>query len=100
MNEDLLREKLKEMVIKACDVKNVTVSDINNDEPLINGPGALPLDSLDALEIVSKINEHFGIKVENASTARSIFGSFTALSKFLYKKADPKLTQKFLSTTF
>ena len=95
---DQFNDKVKAMVISACDMKNVTVGEINDDEMMING--ALPLDSLDALEIVTKIKEHFHIKVENASTAHKLFRSFRSLSGFLHEKADPNLINRFMSIEF
>ena len=47
--------KLKELVIKACEVKDVKPEDVPTDVPFIGGPGPLKLDSLDAMEIAMEL---------------------------------------------
>ena len=75
--------KLKELIIKACDVKNVKPEDIPTDEPFINGPGPLKLDSLDAMEIAMELRYQLGVELKNASTAAKAMQSFDTLADFV-----------------
>ncbi|MRR17804.1 MAG: hypothetical protein EG826_15255, partial [Deltaproteobacteria bacterium] len=77
--EDLIF-KLKELVIRACDVKDVRAEDVPTDVPFIGGPGPLKLDSLDAMEIAMELRFTFGVELKNASTAAQAMQSFDSLA--------------------
>jgi acyl carrier protein len=81
--------KLKELVIKACDVKDVKPTDVLTDVPFIGGPGPLKLDSLDAMEIAMELRYQFGVELKNASTAAKAMQSFDTLADFVL--AAPKV---------
>ena len=76
--EDLIF-KLKELIIRACEVQNVKPEDVPTDVPFIGGPGPLKLDSLDAMEI----RYQFGVELKNASTAAKAMQSFDTLADFI-----------------
>jgi len=80
--EDLIF-KLKALVIKACDVKDVKPEDVPTDVPFIGGPGPLKLDSLDAMEIAMELRFQFGVELKNASTAAKAMQSFDTLADFV-----------------
>jgi len=77
-----LKTKLKEVLISALDLEDVTPADIKDDEPLF-GTG-LGLDSIDALELGIAIKENFGVtfSVVNAET-RKHFESINALAAYI-----------------
>lgn len=80
--EDLIF-KLKELVIRACEVKNVRPEDVPTDVPFIGGPGPLKLDSLDAMEIAMELRYTFGVELKNASTAAQAMQSFDSLADYI-----------------
>jgi acyl carrier protein len=80
--EDLIF-KLKELVIRACDVKDVKAEDVPTDVPFIGGAGPLKLDSLDAMEIAMELRFQFGVELKNASTAAKAMQSFDKLADFV-----------------
>ena len=80
--EDLIF-KLKELVIRACEVKDVKAEDVPTDVPFIGGPGPLKLDSLDAMEIAMELRFQFGVELKNASTAAKAMQSFDSLADFV-----------------
>lgn len=82
-SRDELIFKLKELVIKACDVKDVKPEDVSTDVPFIGGPGPLKLDSLDAMEIAMGLRYQFGVELKNASTAAKAMQSFDSLADFV-----------------
>lgn len=57
--------ELKELIIDALGLEDISVDDIGNDEPLF-GEG-LGLDSVDALELGLAIQKRFGIKIDAES---------------------------------
>ena len=75
--------KLKELVIRACDVKDVKAEDVPTDVPFIGGAGPLKLDSLDAMEIAMELRFQCGVELKNASTAAKAMQSFDTLADFV-----------------
>jgi len=71
--------KLKELVIRACEITDVRPEDVPTDVPFIGGPGPLLLDSLDAMEI----RFQFGVELKNASTAAKAMQNFDTLADFI-----------------
>jgi acyl carrier protein len=90
-----LRQSLKQMVIDECNVKGATPSEIADTDPLIGGFGVLKLDSLDAVEIATALERHFGIKLESVGVSRQIFKSFNALSDYIEKNASVEVVSAF-----
>jgi acyl carrier protein len=82
-SKDELIFKLKELIIRACEVPDVRPEDVPTDVPFIGGPGPLILDSLDAMEIAMEIRHVFGVELKNASTATKAMQSFDTLADFI-----------------
>jgi acyl carrier protein len=82
-SRDELIFKLKALVIKACEVKDVKPENVPTDVPFIGGPGPLKLDSLDAMEIAMELRYQFGVELKNASTAAQAMQSFDTLADFV-----------------
>ncbi len=78
-----LIEDLKGQIIKALKLEDVKPEDINTDAPLF-GEG-LGLDSIDALELIVLMEKEYGIRVENASAAKSIFTSVRTMADYIAK---------------
>lgn len=77
-----LETEIKELIISSLDLEDVTVADIDADEPLF-GDG-LGLDSIDALELGLAISKKYSVKIdaENEDT-RNHFASVTNLVGFI-----------------
>jgi acyl carrier protein len=75
--------KLKELVIRACEITDVHPEDVPTDAPFIGGPGPLLLDSLDAMEIAMEIRFQFGVELKTASTAAKAMQNFDTLADFI-----------------
>lgn len=82
-SRDELIFKLKELVIKACEIKDVDPKDVPTDVPFIGGDGPLKLDSLDAMEIAMELRYQFGVELKNASTAAKAMQDFNTLADFV-----------------
>ena len=91
-----LRLGLKQMVIRECNVKNLAPAQITDVEPIIGGTGALALDSLDAVEIVSALERNFGIKLEDAGSARGVVKNIEAMSDFVVANTPPEKVESFV----
>lgn len=95
MEKTALIEGLKRLVIKDCNVKNVTPAQIGDEDVIIGGTGLLRLDSLDAVEIVTSLERHFDIRFESAGESRKIFHSFKAMADHVVRMARPERVTTF-----
>ncbi len=84
--EDLVNQ-LKVQIIKALKLEDVKPEDINPTAPLF-GDG-LGLDSIDALELIVLMEKEYGLRVENAASAKKIFSSIQSMADYIaeHKKA-------------
>jgi acyl carrier protein len=81
--EDLISE-LKPKIIEALNLEGVQPADFKDEEPLF-GTG-LGLDSIDALELVAMLEQHYGIVIQERSVADKAFASLRALAQFIWEK--------------
>ncbi|PIE36965.1 MAG: acyl carrier protein [Gammaproteobacteria bacterium] len=77
-----LEQQIKELIISALDLEDITPDDIQTDEPLFDE--GLGLDSIDALELGMALTQAFGVKLnaEDENT-REHFRSVASLANFV-----------------
>ena len=73
--------KLKEQIIEALNLEEITPADIANDAPLF-GDG-LGLYTIDARELILVLEREYGIHNKNPAEARPIFASMNTLAEFV-----------------
>lgn len=78
---DELKLEIKEKIITALNLEDVTTDDINDDEALF-GDG-LGLDSIDALELIVMLDKDYGIKLSDPKEGRSIFQSIQTMATYI-----------------
>ena len=78
---DELKEKLKEQIIEALNLEEITVADIDDASPLF-GEG-LGLDSIDALELVMMLDKNYGIKFADKETSKQALKSVDSLAAYV-----------------
>ena len=78
--EELILE-LKEKIIDALNLEEMTPEEINTDEALFGG--GLGLDSIDALEIIVLLEKNYGIKLANPSEGKAIFKSVRTIAEYV-----------------
>lgn len=78
-----LINQLKEELIEALNLEELTPADIDSDAPLF-GDG-LGLDSIDALEIILILDKKYGIKIRkpNETETKEIFKSVRSLAEYI-----------------
>ena len=81
MNE--LIQTLKEQIIDALNLEEITPAYIENDAPLF-GAG-LGLDSIDALELIVILDRYYGIKLANPAEGKEIFKSVSSIADYVAK---------------
>jgi len=81
--EDLdLGRTIKQIIISELDLRGKTEADIADDLPLFGASG-LGLDSLDALQLATALEERFGISVPDDKESKEIFRSVATLASFV-----------------
>ena len=79
MNE--LVKELKDEIIEALNLEEMTADDINENEPLF-GEG-LGLDSIDALELIVLLEKKYGIKLADPAEGKKIFTSVASIADYV-----------------
>lgn len=77
-----LMQELKEALIEALNLEDITPEEIENEAPLFGDEG-LGLDSIDALEIILVLERNYGIRIANPAEGKSIFYSIRTLADFV-----------------
>jgi acyl carrier protein len=79
---ETLEEQLKELIIEALALEDVTPADIEPEAALfVEGLG---LDSIDALELAMALEERFGVKIgDDPEINQQIFASVRNLAAFV-----------------
>ena len=82
MTREETEQKIKETIVAALDLEDLTPADIQTDAPLF-GEG-LGLDSIDALELGMAVKKAFGVTFSSDPAAnRKIFHSVKTLADFV-----------------
>lgn len=82
MTREEVETKLKETVVSALDLEDLTPADIETDVPLF-GEG-LGLDSIDALELGMAVKKAFGVSFSsNPADNKQIFRSVKTLADYV-----------------
>ena len=80
--EELIKE-LKEEIIKALNLEEMTPEDIDEHEALFGD--VLGLDSIDALELIVLLEKKYGIKLDNPAEGKKIFTNVVAIADYVSK---------------
>lgn len=78
--EELILE-LKNEIIEALNLEDLTPEDIDADAPLF-GSG-LGLDSIDTLELVVLLEKKYGIKLKDPKEGKEAFKSINVMAQFV-----------------
>ena len=77
-----MENEIKQLIIDALDLEELTVADINSHDALFNG--GMGLDSIDALELGLAIRKQYNIKIDaDKEDLARIFASVLTLSDYI-----------------
>jgi acyl carrier protein len=84
-----LQEELKDLIIEALVLEDITPAQIDSSEPLfVEGLG---LDSIDALEIAMVLEQKYGVTMnEEDEKVREYFASIESLANFVSENRENK----------
>lgn len=72
---------LKVQIIDTLNLKHLTPADIADDQPLFME--GLGLDSIDALELIVLLQQHYNIKLANPQDGPTIFKSVKSMAEYI-----------------
>jgi len=76
-----VRGQLKQLLIDGLKLEGMQAADIKDDEPIfVEGLG---LDSIDALELVVLVEEHFKVAIPDEEVGKLAFASVNALTSYI-----------------
>ena len=73
------------MIVETLKLPDVRAEDIPLSEPLFGNP-KLGLDSLDALELVVRLEKEFGIKIGSSEESRKALASVETLAAYIRER--------------
>lgn len=80
-----LKTEIKDLIIKSLDLEDITIDDINDEEPLFND--GLGLDSIDALEIGMALQKKYNLSMSSDKEENSkYFYSINTLASYVESK--------------
>lgn len=79
---DPLAARLKVLIVETLKLDDVRPEDIPEEEALFGSP-RFGLDSIDALELVLKLEKEFGVKIGSSEESRRALVSVSALAVFI-----------------
>ncbi|HMG82845.1 MAG TPA: phosphopantetheine-binding protein [Ferruginibacter sp.] len=78
---DKLIADLKAQIIEQLNLQDTKPEDISDDQPLFNE--GLGLDSIDALELIVLLQQHYKIKLSNAEDGPKVFKSVKTMAEYI-----------------
>ncbi|CAM4272802.1 phosphopantetheine-binding protein [Flavobacterium terrigena] len=78
---EALKQELKAKIIEALNLEDISIEDINDNDPLF-GEG-LGLDSIDALELIVLLDKVYGIRLADPKQGKAIFESVETMAKYI-----------------
>lgn len=80
--EELIQQ-LKQEIIQALNLVEITPDDIDADAPLFDE--GLGLDSIDALELIVLMEKNYGIRLQDPNQGKEIFQSVSIMADYIAK---------------
>lgn len=88
---DPLRTRLKALIVETLKLDDVRAEDIPDDELLFNSP-RFGLDSIDALELVVRLEKDFGVKIGSSEESRRALATVSTLADYIRSVQTPANT--------
>lgn len=79
--EELILE-VKNDIIEALNLEDMTPEDLENDAPLFGADG-LGLDSIDALELIMVLEKKYGIKLKDPKEGKDVFKTVRVMAEYI-----------------
>ena len=81
---DALIAELKQKVVEALNLEELSAEEINENTPLFGADG-LGLASIDALELIVLLDKEYGIRLSDPKQGKEIFYSIATMAEYIQK---------------
>lgn len=81
-----IKQEVKEVIIKALNIKNIEPDKIDDSAPLFAPGNAFGLDSVDAIDLIMRIQSHFNVRIDDQNQARDVLESIDTLADFIVRQ--------------
>jgi acyl carrier protein len=78
---ELIKKKLKQIIVSELGLVDVAAEDIGDNEPLFGD--TFGLDSIDAVELVFQVKKHFKVEIRDMKEGRPALQSINTLAQFI-----------------
>jgi len=79
-----LKEKIKGIIVTELNLLDIAPGDIGDDDPLFGEK--FGLDSIDAVELVFQVKNHFGIEIKDMNEGRPALQSVNTCTAYITKR--------------
>ena len=84
-----LKHEIKQLIIDALALPDITPGQIVDDANLFAGENSLGIDSVDALEIVVALQNRYGVRIDDKNPGRFIIQSVDTIAAFIARERTP-----------
>lgn len=81
-----LKLEIKQLIIEALKIKNVTPEQISDSATLFEEGNAIQIDSVDALEIVMALQRKYKVHIDDQNVGRFIIKSVDTIADFIARE--------------
>lgn len=81
-----IKQEVKEVIIKALNIKNIEPDKIDDSAPLFAPGNAFGLDSVDAIDLIMRIQSHFNVRIDDQNQARDVLECIDTLTAFIVRQ--------------
>jgi len=85
-NIQQIKKEVKEVIINALNIKNIDPEKIDDSAPLFAPGNAFGLDSVDAIDIIMRVQSHFNVRIDDQNQARDVLESIDTLAAFIVRQ--------------
>ena len=81
-----IKQEVKEVIIKALNIRKIEPEKIDDSAPLFAPGNAFGLDSVDAIDIIMRVQSHFNVRIDDQNQARDVLESIDTLAAFIVRQ--------------
>lgn len=81
-----IKQEVKEVIISTLNIEKVKPEEIDDSAPLFAPDNAFGLDSVDAIDIIMRIQSYFNVRIGDQNLARDVLESVDTLAAFIVKE--------------
>lgn len=84
MDDTLLKQQLKQLLVRECDKEDdIDWAEITDTEVLFGRESRIQMDSLDALQLSLAIQQTYGVRIEGAKEGRRVLATIDSIAAFI-----------------